>query len=71
MIKEKPAVKEKPLSSNDEYKYPGNSMSEEELLARVAWFYYHDGLTQGDIGELLGWLGLKSLDYWRKAGSLG
>ncbi|AAM87311.1 bacterial regulatory s, crp family protein [Yersinia pestis PY-13] len=34
-------------------------MSEEELLARVAWFYYHDGLTQGDIGELLGLARLK------------
>lgn len=59
MMKEKPVTKEKPMSSNDEYKYPGNSMSEEELLARIAWFYYHDGLTQGDIGELLGLTRLK------------
>lgn len=29
-------------------------MAEEELLARVAWCYYHDGLTQHDIGERLG-----------------
>ncbi|MBD2785045.1 transcriptional regulator LsrR [Xenorhabdus sp. DI] len=34
-------------------------MSEEELMARIAWFYYHDGLTQGDIGELLGLSRLK------------
>lgn len=39
--------------------YSGNRMSEEELLARIAWFYYHDGLTQGDIGELLGLSRLK------------
>ncbi|WP_439328135.1 transcriptional regulator LsrR [Lonepinella sp. BR2357] len=29
------------------------AMSEEELLARIAWFYYHDNLTQNDIGERL------------------
>ena len=28
-------------------------MSEEELLARIAWFYYHDNLTQGEIGDKL------------------
>jgi len=27
---------------------------DEELLAQVAWYYYHDGLTQGDIGQRLG-----------------
>lgn len=27
--------------------------AEEEILARVAWYYYHDGLTQNDIGERL------------------
>ncbi|MDR3495999.1 MAG: sugar-binding domain-containing protein [Ancalomicrobiaceae bacterium] len=26
---------------------------EEELLSRVAWYYYHDGLTQSEIGERL------------------
>lgn len=26
-------------------------MAEDELLARVAWHYYHDGLTQYEIGE--------------------
>lgn len=29
-------------------------MNEEELLARIAWFYYHDNLTQNEIGERLG-----------------
>ncbi|MDY4280144.1 MAG: transcriptional regulator LsrR [[Pasteurella] mairii] len=29
-------------------------ISEEELLARIAWFYYHDNLTQGEIGDKLG-----------------
>ncbi|WP_419836333.1 transcriptional regulator LsrR [Xenorhabdus littoralis] len=38
----------------EEIDYLGNNMDEEELMARIAWFYYHDGLTQGDIGELLG-----------------
>ncbi|MGF1725337.1 sugar-binding domain-containing protein [Photobacterium nomapromontoriensis] len=28
-------------------------MSEEEQVARVAWFYYHDNLTQNEIGNLL------------------
>jgi len=27
--------------------------SEEEVLARVAWYYYHDGLTQNEIGDRL------------------
>lgn len=26
---------------------------EEEVLARVAWYYYHDGLTQNEIGDRL------------------
>ncbi|WP_047680744.1 MULTISPECIES: transcriptional regulator LsrR [Xenorhabdus] len=58
-------------NSYTENSYPGNSMSEEELLARVAWFYYHDGLTQGDIGELLGLSRLKVsrlLEKGRKSG---
>lgn len=28
-------------------------INEEELLARIAWFYYHDNLTQSEIGEKL------------------
>ncbi|WP_413492101.1 transcriptional regulator LsrR [Morganella psychrotolerans] len=42
-----------------DYDASGLSMNEEELLARIAWFYYHDGLTQGDIGDLLGLTRLK------------
>lgn len=29
-------------------------VSEEEIVARIAWFYYHDNLTQGEIGHKLG-----------------
>ncbi|QEH45618.1 transcriptional regulator LsrR [Aggregatibacter actinomycetemcomitans] len=29
------------------------SFGEEELLARIAWFYYHDNLTQSEIGDKL------------------
>ena len=32
----------------------GSAAEEEDLLARVAWYYYHDGLTQNSIGEKLG-----------------
>ncbi len=39
---------------SDEGRHAGIAMAEEELLARVAWCYYHDGLTQNDIGERLG-----------------
>ncbi|MEO1989187.1 MAG: sugar-binding transcriptional regulator [Martelella sp.] len=28
--------------------------TDEELLTRIAWYYYNDGLTQSDIGEKLG-----------------
>ncbi|GAB0567482.1 transcriptional regulator LsrR [Escherichia coli] len=34
-------------------------MCEEELIARIAWFYYHDGLTQSDISSRLGLTRLK------------
>lgn len=30
------------------------SPDDEEQLAQVAWYYYQDGLTQGDIGDMLG-----------------
>ncbi|MGV6987437.1 transcriptional regulator LsrR [Testudinibacter sp. P80/BLE/0925] len=30
-----------------------HTMGEEEILARIAWFYYHDNLTQGEIGKRL------------------
>lgn len=31
----------------------GLAESESEILARVAWYYYHDGLTQNEIGNRL------------------
>lgn len=34
-------------------------MSEEEQVSRIAWYYYHDGLTQGEISERLGLTRLK------------
>ena len=34
-------------------------MCEEELVARSAWFYYHDGMTQSDISNRLGLTRLK------------
>ncbi|HEY0210842.1 transcriptional regulator LsrR [Acerihabitans sp.] len=43
----------------DHFNPADSSMAEQELLARVAWFYYHDGMTQGDIGEQLGLTRLK------------
>ena len=36
--------------ANDEMAFEPH---EEELLSRVAWHYYHDGLTQSEIGERL------------------
>ena len=38
----------------EEGRFAGLALEEEELVARVAWCYYHDGLTQNDIGERLG-----------------
>ncbi|PJG85433.1 transcriptional regulator LsrR [Conservatibacter flavescens] len=40
--------------SIDTTEISASCLSEEELLARIAWFYYHDNLTQGEIGEKLG-----------------
>ncbi|TGD53734.1 transcriptional regulator LsrR, partial [Salmonella enterica subsp. enterica serovar Poona] len=34
-------------------------MCVEEQVARIAWFYYHDGLTQSEISERLGLTRLK------------
>lgn len=34
--------------------YNNTPFNEEELLARIAWFYYHDNLTQNEIGKKLG-----------------
>lgn len=44
---------------------------EEELLSRVAWHYYHDGLTQSEIGERLNLSRIKvsrMLDRGRRMG---
>ncbi|WP_410012339.1 transcriptional regulator LsrR [Sodalis sp. C49] len=43
----------------DHFNPADSSMAEQELLARIAWFYYHDGMTQGEIGEQLGLTRLK------------
>ncbi|MDU8924184.1 transcriptional regulator LsrR [Pasteurellaceae bacterium LIM206] len=42
------------MNQKTDYNDITQEMSEEELLARIAWFYYHDNLTQGEIGETLG-----------------
>lgn len=47
------------------------SMLEEELLARIAWFYYHDNLTQGEIGEKLRLQRLKVSRLLEKGRQLG
>ena len=39
---------------NDRGVVDENGTDDEELMALVAWYYYHDGLTQGDIGDRLG-----------------
>lgn len=31
-----------------------NVYTDEEIFGRAAWYYYHDGLTQNEIGERLG-----------------
>jgi lsr operon transcriptional repressor len=44
---------------------------DEEQLALVAWYYYQDGLTQGDIGDMLGISRIKVsrlLDRGRQSG---
>ncbi|MDX5629702.1 MULTISPECIES: transcriptional regulator LsrR [unclassified Brenneria] len=47
------------MTTNDSSFQSDSHMSEEELVARIAWFYYHDGLTQSDISERLGLSRLK------------
>ncbi|WP_205904922.1 sugar-binding domain-containing protein [Deinococcus sp. S9] len=46
-------------------------MEDEELLSRAAWHYYHDGLTQADIGERLNLPRLKISRMLEKARRLG
>ncbi|MDP8184690.1 transcriptional regulator LsrR [Phocoenobacter skyensis] len=47
------------IDKKQEYNEIMQVMTEEELVARIAWFYYHDNLTQGDIGNRLGLSRLK------------
>ncbi len=37
-------------SDNGEWSYAD---TDEEILTRIAWYYYNDGLTQNEIGEKL------------------
>lgn len=30
------------------------SAEDDELVSRAAWYYYNDGLTQGDVAQRLG-----------------
>ncbi|AUG55297.1 sugar-binding transcriptional regulator [Thalassospira marina] len=39
------------VSDNTDWSYAD---AEEETLTRIAWYYYNDGLTQGEIGDKLG-----------------
>ncbi|TNH06170.1 transcriptional regulator LsrR [Testudinibacter sp. TR-2022] len=48
-----------------------HSMTEEEMLARIAWFYYHDNLTQGEIGKRLDIPRLKVSRLLEKGRQLG
>ena len=56
------------IDDNSEF---SQNMTEEELLARMAWFYYHDNLTQSEIGEKLKLPRLKVSRLLEKARQLG
>lgn len=47
------------MTINDTVLIAEDGMSEEEQVARIAWFYYHDGLTQSEISPRLGLTRLK------------
>ncbi|WP_194207603.1 transcriptional regulator LsrR [Superficieibacter sp. 1612_C1] len=47
------------MTTNDSTLISEYGMCEEEQVARIAWFYYHDGLTQSEISERLGLTRLK------------
>ncbi len=52
----------------------GGSEDDEELLSRVAWYYYHDGLTQHEVGHRMGLTRVKVsrlLDRGRRTGVIG
>ncbi|WP_420594279.1 sugar-binding domain-containing protein [Deinococcus sp.] len=48
-----------------------SELDDEETLSRAAWYYYHDGLTQADIGERLGLPRLKISRLLERARRLG
>ncbi|MEB7885989.1 transcriptional regulator LsrR [Serratia fonticola] len=47
------------MTINDSALITEHGMCEEEQVARIAWFYYHDGLTQSEISTRLGLTRLK------------
>lgn len=47
------------MTINDSALITEHGMCEEEQVARIAWFYYHDGLTQSEISARLGLTRLK------------
>lgn len=47
------------MTLNDSALVTEQGMCEEEQVARIAWFYYHDGLTQSEISTRLGLTRLK------------
>lgn len=47
------------MTINDSALVTEHGMCEEEQVARIAWFYYHDGLTQSEISTRLGLTRLK------------
>lgn len=47
------------MTINDSALIIEHGMCEEEQVARIAWFYYHDGLTQSEISARLGLTRLK------------
>lgn len=50
---------------------PIDMMTEEEQVARIAWFYYNDNLTQTEIGNMLGIPRLKVSRMLEKGRSQG
>ncbi len=48
-----------------------SSVQEEKLLSRVAWYYYHDGLTQNEIGDRLNLSRIKVSRLLEKGRRLG
>ncbi|MBE2896429.1 transcriptional regulator LsrR [Pasteurellaceae bacterium HPA106] len=59
------------MNDLDSNKFTFSSDCEEELLARIGWFYYHDNLTQNEIGKLLNIPRLKVSRLLEKARQIG